>query len=330
MKIAASEAVVPCSRFTRSAKAQAEVHCFSGVDPRSRGGPRVIQFSWMCTPRPKPRSSRVADSLQRRSMRAASARAWSSGARRAPQTPPRRFQGEDYWARPARGFGDPTARLAIVGLAPAAHGANRTGRMFTGDRSGDWLYAALHRAGYANQPDVRAAATTGCDCATPTSPPSSAARRRPTGRRPAERDNCLPYLARELALLEHCRTIVALGAFAWDGALRALPRPGRRGPRPKPRFGHGAEANVGRLDAARLLPPEPAEHLHRPPHRADARRGVRPGSRAAGRSSSALSVPASDAAAVSFKIALRSPAAMSAFSESGTAVHASLLNSSVR
>jgi uracil-DNA glycosylase len=158
--------------------------------------------------------------------------------------PPRRFRGEEYWARPLAGFGDPGARLAIVGLAPAAHGANRTGRMFTGDRSGDWLYAALHRAGYANQPSARrsddglrlrdAYVTATVRCAPPANRPS-----------PAERDNCLPYLSRELELLERCQTIVALGAFAWDGALRALRRLGCEPPRPRPRFGHGVEAAVG-------------------------------------------------------------------------------------
>jgi uracil-DNA glycosylase family 4 len=158
--------------------------------------------------------------------------------------PPLRYRGEDYWGRPVSGFGDPDAGVAIVGLAPAAHGANRTGRMFTGDRSGDWLYAALHRAGYANQPRsvdrgdglrLRGAYVTATvRCA----PPGN----RPT---PEERDNCLPYLARELTLLDRCRTIVALGAFAWDGALRALRSIGVEPPRPRPRFGHGAEAEIG-------------------------------------------------------------------------------------
>jgi uracil-DNA glycosylase len=159
--------------------------------------------------------------------------------------PPRRFRGQGYWARPIAGFGDPAAKLALVGLAPAAHGANRTGRMFTGDRSGDWLYAALHRAGYANQPGsvdaddglrlLGAYVTAVVRCAPPANRPS-----------PAERDNCVPYLVRELDLLGQCRTIVALGGFAWDGVLRALRDLGCQPPRPRPRFSHGAETEIGR------------------------------------------------------------------------------------
>jgi uracil-DNA glycosylase family 4 len=157
--------------------------------------------------------------------------------------PPKRYRGQDYWARPVSGFGDPAARILIVGLAPAAHGANRTGRMFTGDRSGDWLYAALHRAGLANQAtaehkddglrlrDVYIAAVVRC------APPAN----KPT---PAERDNCLPYLERELALLDRARVVVALGKFGWDGFLKATAAIGIPTPRPKPRFGHGAEAVI--------------------------------------------------------------------------------------
>jgi uracil-DNA glycosylase len=158
--------------------------------------------------------------------------------------PPRRHQGETYWARPLPGFGDPGARLLVVGLAPAAHGGNRTGRIFTGDRSGDWLFAALHRAGYASQPTsthrddalrlsgAYIAAVVRC------APPAN----RPT---PGERDTCLPYLVRELRLLPDVGVIVALGSFAWDGVLAALRRARHEVPRPKPKFGHGAEAQVG-------------------------------------------------------------------------------------
>jgi uracil-DNA glycosylase len=160
--------------------------------------------------------------------------------------PPRRFAGDEYWARPLPGFGDPAARLIVIGLAPAAHGGNRTGRIFTGDRSGDWLYAALHRAGFANQAmsehrddglRLRAAYVTAVNRCPP---PGN----RPT---PAERDNCLPFLVEELRLLEHAKVLVALGSFAWDGALRALRALDQEIPRPKPRFGHGAEALVGRF-----------------------------------------------------------------------------------
>ena len=160
--------------------------------------------------------------------------------------PPRRYQGQEYWGRPLPGFGDPAARVVVVGLAPAAHGGNRTGRVFTGDRSGDWLYAALYRAGFANQAlsahrddglRLRGAYVTAVNRCPP---PAN----RPT---PAERDNCLPYLVRELRLLESASVIVALGSFAWDGALRAARALGEDVPRPKPRFAHGAEAEVGGL-----------------------------------------------------------------------------------
>ncbi|HTE54625.1 MAG TPA: uracil-DNA glycosylase [Kofleriaceae bacterium] len=158
--------------------------------------------------------------------------------------PPLRFRGQDYWARPVPGFGDARARLLVLGLAPAAHGGNRTGRVFTGDRSGDWLYRALHRAGFASQPTsehlddgLRLR-----DCYV-----AAAVRCAPPDNRPAidERDRCMPYLVRELAALARLRVIVALGGFAWDAALRALRGRGVATPSPRPRFGHGAEAAVG-------------------------------------------------------------------------------------
>jgi uracil-DNA glycosylase len=158
---------------------------------------------------------------------------------------PKRFADDAYWAKPVPGFGDPRARILVVGLAPAANGGNRTGRAFTGDRSGDWLYGAMHRAGLANQPTSVARgdglALTGAyvgivvRCAPPDNKPT-----------PGERDACLPFLARELALLPDVRAIVALGAFAWDGVLRALAARGATIPSPRPAFGHGAEAAVGR------------------------------------------------------------------------------------
>jgi uracil-DNA glycosylase family 4 len=155
-----------------------------------------------------------------------------------------RFSDQAYWGRPVPGFGDPKARILVLGLAPAAHGGNRTGRIFTGDRSGDFLYASMHRLGLTNRStsvsaddglrmrSAYVAAVVRC------APPAN----RPT---PAERDTCLPYLEREIAALERLRVIVALGAFAWDGALRALARLGHR-TRPRPAFGHGAEARVSR------------------------------------------------------------------------------------
>jgi uracil-DNA glycosylase family 4 len=153
-----------------------------------------------------------------------------------------RFADQDYWGRPVPGFGDPKARVLLLGLAPAAHGGNRTGRIFTGDRSGDFLYASMHRAGFANRPfsvapgdglRLRGAWVTAVNrCA----PPGN----RPT---PQERDACLPFLGREILALSRLRVIVALGAFAWDGALRALASLGHR-VRPKPAFGHGTETEV--------------------------------------------------------------------------------------
>jgi uracil-DNA glycosylase family 4 len=148
------------------------------------------------------------------------------------------FAHEDYWGRPVPGFGDPNARVFVLGLAPAAHGGNRTGRVFTGDRSGDWLFASLHRTGYANQAEsVRAGdglrltdlwIAAAVRCAPPANKPL-----------PAERDNCLPYASEELELMPNVRVIVALGAFAWDAALRL-----HGGVRPRPKFGHLAEAEL--------------------------------------------------------------------------------------
>jgi len=152
----------------------------------------------------------------------------------------RAFADWDYWARPVPGFGDPAARILVLGLAPAAHGANRTGRVFTGDRSGDWLFAAMHRAGLANQPTSEhrrdglrlrdAWVTAAVKCAPPDNKPT-----------PDERDRCTPYLDGELELLTELRTILCLGRFAWDAALRALRRRGLGVPAPAPRFGHAAK-----------------------------------------------------------------------------------------
>lgn len=154
----------------------------------------------------------------------------------------RRFAGETYWGRPVPGFGDPKARLLIVGLAPAAHGANRTGRMFTGDRSGDWLYAALHRYGFASRPvsisrddgltltDCFITAT--CRCAPPGNKPTA-----------EEMDRCRPFLEWELAHLECVRVVLGLGKIGFDAAADALRRLSRTDPgcTRRPRFTHGAE-----------------------------------------------------------------------------------------
>jgi uracil-DNA glycosylase family 4 len=153
------------------------------------------------------------------------------------------FRDEDYWGRPVPSFGDPDARVLLCGLAPAAHGGNRTGRIFTGDRSGDWLFGALYRAGFANQPQSRhrddGLRLTDCyisacvHCAPPANRPTL-----------EERDTCLEWLEAELPLLPSVRVIVCLGGFAWEGVLRTLRRSGHAAKR-KPRFGHGAEAVVG-------------------------------------------------------------------------------------
>jgi len=155
-----------------------------------------------------------------------------------------RFRDEPYWGRPVPGFGPPDARILLVGLAPAAHGGNRTGRVFTGDASGDFLWRAMFAVGLADRPvsrragdgltlrGVRIAAAVRC------APPAN----KPT---PAEQSTCRPYLVREIGLLEELKVIVALGAIGWDAALRTLAALGHPVPSPRPRFAHGAEAVIG-------------------------------------------------------------------------------------
>ena len=150
------------------------------------------------------------------------------------------YADEEYWGRPLPGFGDPAARLLILGLAPAAHGANRTGRFFTGDRSGDFLFAALHRTGYANRPESRRAGdgfalhdafiTAAVRCAPPANKPL-----------PEERANCAEWLDAEVPLLPEVRVVLCLGAIAWGAGLKLRAALGEPPPRPQPRFGHGAE-----------------------------------------------------------------------------------------
>jgi uracil-DNA glycosylase family 4 len=155
------------------------------------------------------------------------------------------YAGQPYWGRPISGWGDPEPGVLIVGLAPAAHGGNRTGRIFTGDRSGDWLFAALHRAGLATQETsvhagdgqrlVNARMVAAVRCAPPQNKPTT-----------EERDTCSPWVEREIILVApHVKAVVALGSFGWDAALRAFRAAGHAVPTPKPRFGHGAEATLG-------------------------------------------------------------------------------------
>jgi uracil-DNA glycosylase len=155
------------------------------------------------------------------------------------------FADEEYWGRPVPGFGDPAAQVYVLGLAPAAHGGNRTGRVFTGDRSGDWLFSSMHRTGFASQPRSvslddglqldGAFVAAAVRCAPPANKPL-----------PSERDNCLPYAREELELLAP-RVIVCLGLFAWNAACGLL------GVRPRPRFGHGAEFSADDEDGPVLL-----------------------------------------------------------------------------
>jgi uracil-DNA glycosylase family 4 len=155
----------------------------------------------------------------------------------------RRFRDETYWGRPLPGFGDPDARILLLGLAPAAHGGNRTGRVFTGDASGDFLWAALHAVGLADRPSSRRAddgltltdayIAAAVRCAPPLNKPNN-----------DERDTCGPFLEREVRLLDRLDVVVALGQFGWEAALRAFASLGHAA-RPKPRFGHGAEATIG-------------------------------------------------------------------------------------
>jgi uracil-DNA glycosylase family 4 len=156
------------------------------------------------------------------------------------------FADQEYWGRPVPGFGDPHARVLVYGLAPAAHGGNRTGRVFTGDRSGDWLFASMYRTGFANQPasvapddglELQGAwVTAAVRCAPPANKPL-----------PRERDNCLPWSVAELELIPTIHVIVCLGSFAWDAALRLVTALGEPVPRPRPRFGHLAETRIGRF-----------------------------------------------------------------------------------
>lgn len=201
----------------------------------------------MTDPRPRPAPSDAASRLAALAAEIEACRAcprlvaWREAAA---ADPPARFRGQAYWARPVPGFGDPAARILLLGLAPAKDGGNRTGRVFTGDRSGDFLFAALHRVGLANQP---ASTRRGDGLELPGAYVAAAVRCAPPANRPLpeERDRCAPFLHRELALLADLRVVVALGAFAWEAALRAIEVAHGPLPRPLPRFAHGAEVAAG-------------------------------------------------------------------------------------
>jgi uracil-DNA glycosylase family 4 len=161
----------------------------------------------------------------------------------AAKKPPRRYLGESYWARPLPGFGDPKARLLIVGLAPAAHGGNRTGRIFTGDESGNWLYRTLYLCGFSNQPTSlrRDDGLKLNDCYV-----TAAVRCAPPANKPHldEFERCRPYLVRELQLLKRARVVLALGKIAFDSFLKAYRENGGTIPKPRPQFAHGASVQL--------------------------------------------------------------------------------------
>jgi uracil-DNA glycosylase family 4 len=194
--------------------------------------------------RPLPGGSTRLDELARRVVTCTRCPRLVAWREEAAANPPRRYAGERYWARPLPGFGDRNARLVVIGLAPGAHGANRTGRMFSGDRSGEWLYGAMHRVGFATRPTSRGR---GDELRLDRAYITAVVRCAPPGNRPlpGERDNCVPYLVEELPLLPQARVLLALGAFAWDGALLTARALGHEVPRPKPRFAHGAEIELG-------------------------------------------------------------------------------------
>ena len=215
----------------------------------------------------------------RRSSIAAAARGWCEWREQVAREKRAAFRDWDYWGRPMQGFGDPAARVLILGLAPAAHGGNRTGRIFTGDRSGDFLFASLHRVGIANQAESvsrddglaldGAYIVAAVRCAPPANLPT-----------PEERANCAEWLEREVALLPDVHVVVCLGGFAWESALRLRSvLGGEPVPRPKPKFGHAVDGRRRPVAAARLLSPEPAEHVHRQADAGHDGRGLHAGPR---------------------------------------------------